>query len=202
MPVPQPAADGGRVYADAVRTPRHAALIAIALVPLGTIVGHVVGYGMAGRHAGLDGSHGHLRPAAWLTTLAALVALGWVAGAQRPVPSRLPLAWLAVGQAVSFFGLESAEQLAGGHGLAEMLAEPALRWGLLAQVATAAALVVVAVSARASGDRVRAFLAARPRRILRPSATLKTTTAAVVVTCLTLASSASERGPPQFLASA
>lgn len=182
-----------------MRTPRHAAIVAVILAPLGTIAGHVVGYGIAGQHAGLDGSHSHLRPAALLAGLAALAVFGWVAGARRPQPPRLSVAWLAVGQAALFLGLESAEQLAGSHGLDHLLAEPALRWGLLAQVATAAAIVAVAVSARVSGDRVRALLAARTRGVPRSVVPPPPFATAAVVRSLTLASSASERGPPPVL---
>lgn len=185
-----------------MRTPRHAAIIiALALVPLGTLAGHVVGYGIAGEETGLHGRHSHLQPVAWLTILAALAALGWVAAAKRPMPRRPPLASLAVAQAVVFFGLEATEQLAGGHGLRHLLAQPALRWGLLAQVATAAILVAAAVSARASGVRVRALLAARARRSPCSTVTSPTAGPATVVRSLTPASSASERGPPQYLVS-
>ncbi|MGH9164438.1 MAG: hypothetical protein ACRDZW_02850 [Acidimicrobiales bacterium] len=179
-------------------SPRRAVVLAFGLAPLGAVAGHMTGYFVAGQRAALVGSHGHLRPTAWLTVVAAVLALGWAAAARGPRPARLSTAWLAAGQAALFLGLESAEHLAGGRGLGHLLAEPALRWGLVAQVATAAVLVVAAVVARASGERVRARLARR-RRFVRPSAQPSATT--VVVRSLTLASSASERGPPRTLVS-
>lgn len=184
-----------------MRPSRHAALVTAALVPIGTIAGHVAGYGLAGRHAGLDGDHGHLRPLAWITAVAALAALGWVAGGSGRRPVRLPVVRLATCQAALFLALESGEHLAAGRGIGHLLSEPALRWGLLAQIATAAVLAVTARFARASGARVRALLSARTRRPARPVVALLRWGATDAVPNLTPAASASERGPPRSLAS-
>jgi len=171
-------------------------------VPIGTIGGHLAGYGVAGEPAGLSGGHSHLAPAAWLASVAALAALGWVAGARGPRRDRINLAWLAAGQATLFVAVEGAEHVAAGHGLGHLLGDPALRWGLAAQVVTAGALVVAALVARASGERVRALLAGpdAPRgdadeALLRPAA-------AAAVRTLPAVSSAGPRAPPRSLVSA
>lgn len=182
-----------------MRLPRRTLVVAAALVPVGTLAGHVAGYLAAGRHPGVDGGHGHLRPGAWLATLAALVALGWLAAARGPVRTRVPLGPLAAGQAVLFVGLESAEHLVWGHGLGRLWAEPALRWGLAAQVVAASLLVAAAAVARATGDRVRALLFRRRPVVTAAAAPVD---AASAVRGATLASPASERGPPRALVSA
>ena len=178
-----------------MRLERRVALLAAALVPLGTIGGHVAGQVLAGGPAGLDGSHSHLRPATWITALAALAALGWIGAARSSRTARLPLSMLAVGQAVLFLGLEAGEQLVGGHALGHLPSDPAVRWGLVAQLATAALLVAAVSAARASGRCVRALLGTRtvpggrPAEVGRP-------TGAGALRSLLLGSPASERGPP------
>lgn len=184
-------------YAYRVRPPHRAALVTVALVPLGTVAGHVAGYVLAGQHAGLDGGHSHLRPLAWVTAAAALAGLGWVAAAGPSRAVRLPAAGLATAQVSLFVLLESAEHVAGGHGLGHLLAEPGLRWGLAAQLATAAVLVLATSLARASGDRVRALFAGRPRR--RSAEPTFVPASFAVLRRLLLVSSASERGPPHAL---
>ena len=165
-------------------------------MPLGTVAGHVVGYVLAGQHAGLDGNHSHLRPIAWVTAITALAGLGWVGAARSGRSVRLPVAGLAAAQASLFVILEAAEHVAGGHGLGHLLAEPGLRWGFAAQLATAAVLVLATSLARATGDRVRALLGGRPRRRSAPTAV---PTRFAVPRRLLLVSSASERGPPRTL---
>lgn len=183
-----------------MRPPHRAALLAVALVPLGTVAGHVAGYVLAGQHAGLDGGHSHLRPLAWVTAVTALAGLGWAGAARSGRSVRLPVAGLAAAQASLFVILESAEHLAGGHGLGRLLAEPGLRWGVAAQFATAALLVLATSLARASGDRVRALLGGRSRR--RSAAPTAVPTRSAAPRNLLLVSSASERGPPCALVAA
>ena len=185
-------------YDSSVRSPRRAGLLVVAaLLPLGTIGGHVAGDLVAGQSVGFDGSHSHLRPAAWFTATAAAIALGWLAGTRSGRPARLPLWALAAGQSLFFLGLEGGEYLLGGHRLADLAADPGVRWGLVAQLATAAVLVGVAAAARYSGDRVRAFLAARRRPAPRRATRLATP---VVALCTRLPwSPATSRGPPPLV---
>ena len=173
--------------------------VIVGLVPLGAIAGHVVGYWMAGERAGLDGSHGHLRSVAWLAGLAATAALVLVAARPRPFRGPTSLSWLAGGQAAMFVGLEAAEHVVGGHGLIELLTSPSFRWGLVAQALTAGMLVAVAAFSRASGERVRTMLS---RRGDAPRAAPRTSwapTGSVLASSSSLASPASERGPPRHL---
>lgn len=171
------------------------ALVAAALVPIGTVAGHGAGYLLAGQDASLGGGHGHLRPATWLTAAVAVLALGWVAAARDGLTRRPRTAVLAAAQSGLFLALEGAEHLASGHNPAHLLHEPALRWGLAAQLVTAALLVLATVVARSSGERVRALLsaparppAAAPALVRRPRAALRAGLLAV--------SPATERGPP------
>ena len=188
-----------RLYADPVRTPRRAtAVVALALVPLGTIAGHVAGYAMAGDQASSGGGHAHLRPAAWVTALVAALALAWIAGG-RGTATRPRLAWLAGGQAASFVVLEVGEHLLGGDSMAHLLGDPAFRWGLAAQAAAAGVLVVAAVVAAVTGEKVRAVLAARlglPRGPEPPPRPRRTSP----LRTLSTVSPATERGPPPFFA--
>ncbi|HEX2701597.1 MAG TPA: hypothetical protein VHM89_15460, partial [Acidimicrobiales bacterium] len=134
-----------------MRPPRRAAAVALALVPLGTVAGHVVGYSLADRSAAFDGSHSHLRPTTWLAAVLALGAVGWVASGRDGHRARVRVGWMAAAQAALFVVMEAVEHLTAGHGITHLLAEPALRWGVGAQVVTGAALVATAMIARASG---------------------------------------------------
>ncbi|MGH9178967.1 MAG: hypothetical protein ACRD0N_10490 [Acidimicrobiales bacterium] len=171
------------------------ALVAAALVPVGTVAGHAAGYLLAGQDASFAGDHGHLRPATWLTAAVAVLALGWVAAARDGLARRPRLVALAAAQSGLFLALEAAEHLAAGHSPAHLLHEPSLRWGLVAQLAMAAVVVLATVAARSAGQRARALLspparppAAPPSVVLRPRAALRPALLAV--------SPATERGPP------
>lgn len=188
-----------RLYADPVRTPRRAtAAVALALVPLGTIAGHVAGYAMAGDQASSRGSHAHLRPAAWVTALLAALALGWIAGG-RGTATRPRLAWLSGGQAASFVLLEVGEHLLGGDSIGHLVGDPAFRWGLAAQAAAAGVLVLAAVAAAVTGEKVRAVLAAR-LRLAQGSDPPPPPCRTEALRSLATVSRATERGPPPFLA--
>lgn len=187
-------------YAEAVPEARRAAIL-LALVPVGTIVGHVVGYGIAGEHPGLTGDHSHLSPVVWPASILALATLAWLGVGGRRLANRLPLAWVVAGQATLFVALEAAEHLVRGQALHHVLTEPALRWGLLAQVATAAVLIAVAASARASGERIRALLSRRSHRTAQPAVSAVSANP-VAIRSLVFASPASERGPPELVAAA
>ena len=187
----------GAPYAGRVRPSRRAALaLTVALSPLGTIAGHVAGYGAAGRDPHLDAAHAHLRPGMWLASAAAAAALAWVAISRRAGSSRPRLAWLAGGQVVAFALLEVAERVAGGHGAGGLVGDRAFRWGVAAQAAAAATLLLGVALARATGERVRAVLSSR--RTL-PSAEPSVPAwpgQRPVPTAGVARSSVTERGPP------
>ena len=173
--------------------------LAAGLVPCGAIAGHVVGYVMAGEPDRLHGSHGHLQPAAWVAGVVATVVLVLVAARPRGGSAGPRLRWVAAGQMAAFSALEVAEHVVAGHGAAGLLTSPSFRWGLLAQVLTATALVAAANASRASGERVRALLSARRRvggaapRLPWPRSGRASQDSVI------LASPASERGPPRRL---
>jgi hypothetical protein len=176
----------------------------VALVPLGTILGHALGYAAAGQDFRLSGTHGHLLPALWPAAAAMVVALGSVtlAGA---VPGRgLRTSWLLGAQVVAFALLEGLEHLHGGHHGLSVVAEPAFRWGLGAQLLSAGLLVMVTRLAHASGQLVRSRLARRPAPPAPPAAAARRSwgRAGQSVPTGATASSVSERGPPGRLASA
>jgi hypothetical protein len=189
----RPGPAGPAHYAGPVRLPR--ALVAVALVPVGTVAGHATGYLLAGEDASFAGGHRHLHPASWLTAAAAVLVLGCVAAARDGLGRRPRMAALAAAQSGLFLVLEGVESVAAGHSPAHLLAEPSLRWGLAAQLVTAAVLVLATVVARSSGERVRALLsgsprppAGRPALVLRPGAAVRPSLFAL--------SPATERGPP------
>lgn len=179
------------------------------MVPAGTVAGHVLGYLMAGEDAGLHGAHSHLRPAAWVAAGLTAAALAAVAVA-RPTPTpttgrgrgRPRVSWLVAGQVLAFGLLEAAEHLGSGHGALSFVADPSFRWGVAAQLVSAALLIAAAGLARTSGQRVRALLARRPvarRRAVRRSwPALR----AEVRRPSSSWSAVSERGPPRLLAPA
>jgi hypothetical protein len=176
--------------------------VAVALVPLGTVLGHVLGYAAAGRDAALAGSHGHLRLALWPAVAATVAALAVVALGHRASGRRgLRLSGLLVAQVGLFAGIEAVEHLHAGHGVLSVVAEPAVLWGLGAQLLSAALLVTACRLAHTTGRLVRARLGRRPaparavrRRI--PCQPLRWISAGGI------GSSVSERGPPGRLAAA
>ncbi len=169
------------------------------LVPCGAIAGHVIGYLVAGESAGLNGGHGHLKPAAWLAGFAATAALVLVAARPGEGRTRFSLVWLAGGQMAVFLGLEMAEQVADGHGPVGLLWSPSFRWGLVAQVLTATMLVVAARLSRASGERVRALLSSRASLVGPRRGSSWPRSPSAFHNSIILASPASERGPPRDL---
>ena len=173
--------------------------VAAGLVPCGAIAGHVVGYLMAGEPARLHGSHGHLQPAAWVAGVVATVVLVLVAARPREGGAGPRLGWVAGGQMAAFSALEVAEHVVGGHGAVELLTSPSFRWGLLAQVVTASALVAAAKVSRASGERVRALLSARKRLGGATRRSSWPRSGGASHDSIILASPASERGPPRRL---
>lgn len=184
-----------------MRPPRRAALaLTVALSPLGTIAGHVAGYAAAGRRADLDAGHAHLRPGLWLAACAAVAALAWVATSRRAGYSPPRLAWLAGGQVAAFVVLEAAERVAGGHGAGALLADRAFRWGVAAQAAAAAALLLGVALARATGERLRAVLSSR-RTLAPPEPSVPAWPGhRSIPTGGPGRSSVTERGPPPLLA--
>lgn len=148
-----------------VRAARRA--VVVAMVPAGTIGGHVLGYLMAGEDAALHGAHSHLRPAAWVALAATAAALACVALVRsRPGRERVPLCPLVAAQVGLFAVVEAGEHALTGHGAASVVTDPSFRWGVLAQLLSGAVLVLACRVARVSGDRVRALLARR--RVLPP----------------------------------
>ena len=185
------------LYADAVPPSRRGLAVVLGLAPLGTVAGHVAGYAVAGEHAAFDGSHAHLRPTTWLTVVAACAALAWVATGRAGAGARPRLGRLAAAQIAAFVAVEAVEHLVAGGGVDALLHEPAVRWGLAAQVAVAAGLVVVTALARVSGVLVRTALSNRRRAVAATGSRWPATAISAVPhrPC----SSASERGPPTVL---
>lgn len=169
------------------------------MVPCGTVAGHVVGYWLAGQHAGLNGDHSHLRSTAWFSSLAAVATLLIVGVRPRLGRARLPVAWLVGGQLGMFIGLEAAEHVGAGRDVTGLLSSPTLRWGLVAQLLTAGLLVGASRLAEVSGQRVRALLSGRARPGLSTSRRSTPARRGDPLRSSMLAWSASERGPPRSL---
>lgn len=170
--------------------------LTVALVPLGTLGGHALGYLAAGQEAAFTGAHSHLRPTLWLALAASAAAVAAMAVAGAEGGRLRPRTRTMVGAQVVLFGLlEAVEHLHAGHHLHSLAADPSFRWGLAAQLVSAGLLVLVAGLARASGQLVRECRARRqvvPRSTPRPrwhhvDPSLPSARAA---------SSVSERGPP------
>lgn len=170
--------------------------LTVALVPLGTLGGHALGYLAAGREASFTGAHSHLRPTLWLALaasaggVAALALAGGGRGRRCPRTSTLALAQVGL-----FCVLEAGEHVHAGHHVDSLAADPSFRWGLAAQLVSAGLLVLVARLARASGELVRECLARR-RVVPRPLRGLRWRHLDPSLPSAGSASSVSERGPP------
>lgn len=176
--------------------------IVLAMVPSGTIAGHVLGYLMAGEDATFHGAHSQLRSAAWLgaaVTGASMACLGLLFPHRGP--GALRLSRLVSAQAVLFSVVEAVEHVEAGHGGLSFLSDPCFRWGLVAQLITAVALLAVARMACLTAKWVRARLAGRLPRP-RISSPRKWGHIRSVFGRTASSSSVTERGPPCSLAPA
>lgn len=170
--------------------------LTVALVPLGALGGHALGYLAAGQEAAFTGAHSHLRPALWLALAASAAGVAAVALAGAERGRRCPRTTTLLAAQVGLFGvLETVEHLHAGHHVHSLAAEPAFRWGLAAQLVSAGLLVLVARLARASGQLVRQCLARR-RVAPRPTRRLRWRIVDPSLPSAGAASSVSERGPP------
>jgi len=176
---------------------RSARLVVAGLLPLGILLGHNAGYGLAGEHTHGYMTGGPLLPVAVLAAAAAVGIFSWY-GFRHPYPRRWPpLSRVAAVQVTLFVAQEGVEHIVEGHGFAHLMASPAFRWGLAAQAVTAAILVVAACFAVATGQRLRILLgrpSARPR--LTSCAPRRAMSAALSSSMPV--TPASERGPPPF----
>lgn len=174
----------------------------VTLVPIGTIAGHLSGSLLAGEGPAFSGPHSHLRPASWLAVAAAVGALSFLALSRAGVRChRLTARWLTASQIGLFGAVEALEHLHAGHGGLAFATEASFRWGVAAQLASAAVLAMAARLARATGALVRARLAAGSR-IRRASSPAPGRHVNRVVARTPTAWSFGERGPPARLASA
>ncbi len=176
---------------------RHLALA--LLVPAGTLVGHAVAYGLQGGHGPEPHAHGYLDAAAPITGLLALVGPGWHAwqGARGARP--LSLGILLLAQPMVFLAQEGVEHSIGGHGLSSALESPAVRTGVLVQLAVAAVAMLVVRAAGTTGHVVASALRPRTRRRTGEGSSYLLT-AASGRPFTTVRSASSERGPPPLLA--
>jgi hypothetical protein len=174
-------------------------LAAVALLPLGVLLGHSAGYGLAGEHTHGYLAGGRLWWAAWLAGAGSVGAFAWFGLRGGGQPRRPRVFGVACAQAVVFVVQEGLEHVLHGEGLADVVASPSFRWGIAAQVVTATILVVTASLARYTAQRLRALVGHSPGRVVARCSTPRPQTAADVQGTV-LASPASERGPPSFLA--
>ncbi len=168
------------------------------LAPAGVLLGHVLGYLLAGAGSHAEIPHSHL------------VVLGWPAGglalgilalsAIRRTRSRARLLGLVVLQSGAFLALEALERSAVGIEVAATFHDPAVLAGLAAQVLAAVVLLLAERGSRRIGERLAAAL--RPR-LLAPVPRVPSALPSAAVHLLRprlLESSISRRGPPLALA--
>jgi hypothetical protein len=168
----------------------------MSTVPLGVLLGHGVGYlvahpDAADRTGALAGHayHAGILDAA-IPLAAAAVVLSLLAGRRGGARSRTGAASLAAWQIAVFVGLELAEHVAAGSGLAGALAEPGLWWGAVAQVPVALAAVGLLRLSHQAGRRLAAGRSIPARRRPPPTATPVAAPTRTVVLPIT------RRGPP------
>lgn len=127
-------------------SPRRIAFWMLAVA--GVAVGHIVGYTLAhpdvaAREAALGG-HAYLGPvASTLIPVGVVVALWWAVRTARSLgmAGRLDPRRLAAAQVGVFVVQEIGERFVAGEGLAEVVTEPGVWLGLVAQVVVAHAIV-------------------------------------------------------------
>jgi hypothetical protein len=163
------AVGGGVTYPGPVRALRWWSLL---LVPGGFVAGHELGYqaaSLVGPTPVAAVGHGYLAVAALVGLPFATAALArtFLAGFRAQLPP-VRLRTLATGQVALFLAVELGEHASVGLGPADTLAEPAVLFGLAAQLLVAALLFLVVRSTHEAGAAV-ATAARRPRlRALRP----------------------------------
>lgn len=145
------------------------------LVPAGMVVGHTLGYVLAlpdaSEHAAAMAAHGHLPSLAGAGAVAGLTAmlLSAVRRAGRPGPRGLGT--LVAMQTTAFVGLEFVEALVAGSVWHGPWTARAVGCGLLAQLLTAAALLLAQRAAHRAGQLVEILSApaavARTHRLIR-----------------------------------
>jgi hypothetical protein len=178
----------------------------LLLVPGGFAAGHEIGY-QAARLVGAPpvtggGQHGYLVGLVVVGILFgfAAVARNLVAGLRDELP-RVRLGPLATGQSALFLAVELAEHLHAGLRVDQALAQPAVVFGFVAQLAVAGLLYLIA---RTSHEIAAAVTRSRRRR--GPAAPASRPRWAVVASAVVVvavpASSLSRRGPPAVLLTA
>ena len=125
----------------------------------GALLGHALGYLFAhpDAHARAHAlaAHGYMGVAAALALPAFAAAIAWILVAPRGDRRSVRPASVAAVQVAVFVGQEILERAVVGHGPAAAVAEPALWWGVVAQVAVGLALGAVLRQAEGAVDRLR-----------------------------------------------
>lgn len=167
------------------------------LAPAGVLLGHLLGYLLAGTGSYAEIPHGHLVVLGWPAGAVALGAL--VLAATRRKPSRTTLLGLAGLQAGAFLTLEALERGAAGIEVAATFHDPAVLAGLAAQVLAAAVLLLAERGSRRIGERLAAAFQPRPLKRVRSVPEMLPGDVDVLRPRM-LAPSISRRGPPLALA--
>lgn len=176
--------------------------LALALAPFGALVAHAAGYGIApGGHG--PAVHGYLGTVASAAVPAGAALALWLvcgrSGSRRPLPT-VPA--LAAAQVAVFAAQEVVERLAARVPLADLAAAPAVRWGLAAQVAAAAAVVLAVRLARAGWSAAATALARRSRTPAGPAGPPAPARPRLPLPRPLARSPLTRRGPPGTLATA
>lgn len=185
----------GRSLVGVMRSLRWWSLL---LVPGGFVAGHELAYQAAsalGATPVTAGGHGYLTALLLIGApfACAAMARSLVAGLRAELP---PVRWstLAAAQTALFLAVELAEHARAGLSPAATLAEPAVLFGLFAQLAVAAVLVRIVRTSHDAGLAV----ASRRRRVTPRGAVRRTwhPTPLAMAPTIVAVSSLSRRGPP------
>ena len=134
----------------------------VLAAPIGVLAGHALGHLVAPGDAGAHPvDHRYLTTAAVVAGALALLAVAWAGARGRDASRPVPVGALLAAQCVLFGSQEALEHALAGNGPAAYLQSPSLWLGMVAQVATALALVLALRVAVSAGARLAAAVPIR-----------------------------------------
>jgi hypothetical protein len=148
---------------------RRSRCLLLVTAPLGTLLGHALAYGplVHHHHDGVhEAHHGYIGPLGTVALVAGMAMVGWLCSA-RGARQELPPVRALLGVQIGFFATqEITERLVARVPLADLVREPAIRWGVVAQAVAALLVVGAARLARAAWSALNEWRTVHPLALL------------------------------------
>jgi hypothetical protein len=179
---------------------RQSRRLLLVTAPLGTLLGHALAYGplVHHHHQGVhEAHHGYLGPAGTVALVAGVAVLGWLSSARGATQALPPVRALVATQIGFFAAQEVTERLVARVPLADLVREPAVRWGVVAQAVAALLVIAAARLVRAAWSALNEWRSVHPLALL---ATVHRLGASRRVAVRNRTSVVVARGPPVVLA--